>query len=50
MGIMVYPLLWVMQDVYHQPYLKDLDRDPELETHRKAELSENRGYLLLGSL
>ena len=20
MGIMVYPLLWVMQDLYHQPY------------------------------
>ena len=21
MGIMVYSLLWVMQDLYHQPYL-----------------------------
>ena len=24
MGIMVYSLLWVMQDLYHQPYLKAL--------------------------
>ena len=23
MGIMVYPLLWVMQDLYHQPYFAD---------------------------
>ena len=24
MGIMVYSLLWVMQDLYHQPYLASL--------------------------
>ena len=30
MGIMVYSLLWVMQDLYHQPYFfKDYVQDSE---------------------
>ena len=30
MGIMVYSLLWVMQDLYHQPYVKTFD--PKIRT------------------
>ena len=25
MGVMVYSLLWVMQDLYHQPYTKEIN-------------------------
>ena len=30
MGIMVYALFWVMQDLYHQPYLSYVPDDAEL--------------------
>ena len=29
MGIMVHSLSWVMQDLYHPPYLKDPKKGPE---------------------
>ena len=29
MGIVVYSLLWVMQDLYHQPYFESLGPAPE---------------------
>ena len=36
MGIMVYSLLWVMQDLYHQPYgMVYCIRAPNLEGYSK---------------
>ena len=37
MGIMVYSLLWVMQDLYHQPYCTIVD---ELQASRALWLED----------
>ena len=54
MGIMVYSLVWVMQDLYHQPYLLSPDlwipskRDSsDWELYKGAVLRESWGSGLM---
>ena len=55
MGIMVYSLLWVLQDLYHPPYNDAqttalISRGSIHRPYRNMGVSDNLGYLILGSL